>query len=135
MAATIKTKYLGELRTESTHLKSGTFLITDAPVDNKGKGTTFSPTDLFCTSLASCILTIMGISAEHHGLNIDGVECLVTKTMSTNPRRIGEIRIEFTFPKNNFDEKDKKILQDAANSCPVALSLHPDLKKELVFNF
>jgi uncharacterized OsmC-like protein len=135
MSVTIKTKYLGDLRTTSTHIKSGNALITDAPVDNKGKGEAFSPTDLLATSLATCMLTVMGINANSHGLNIEGVECDVTKVMATNPRRVSEIIIEFTFASNDFDENAKKILQDAAYSCPVAFSLHPDLKKSVTFKF
>jgi uncharacterized OsmC-like protein len=135
MSVTIKTKYLGDLRTTSTHIKSGNALITDAPVDNKGKGEAFSPTDLLATSLATCMLTVMGINANSYGLNIDGVECDVTKVMATNPRRVSEIIIEFTFAANDFDENAKKILQDAAYSCPVAFSLHPDLKKNVTFKF
>lgn len=135
MSITIQTKYLGELRTESTHLKSQNTLITDAPTDNNGKGEAFSPTDLLATSLATCMLTVMGIHADKNDLNIDGTDCAVTKIMATNPRRVSEIVIEFNFPKNNFDEKQRQILQDAAHSCPVAFSLHPDLKKTVSFNF
>lgn len=135
MSVTIKTKYLGQLRTQSVHLKSGNNLITDAPVDNKGKGEAFSPTDLLATSLATCMLTVMGIAANNHKLNIDGIDCDVTKIMTANPRKVSEIKIEFNFPKNNFSEEQKKILQDAAYSCPVAFSLHPDLQKNVTFNF
>lgn len=135
MSITIQTKYLGGLRTESTHLKSQNTLITDAPTDNNGKGEAFSPTDLLATSLATCMFTIMGIHADKNGLNIDGTDCSVTKIMAINPRRVSEIVIEFNFPKNNFDETQRKILEDAAYSCPVAFSLHPDLKKTVSFNF
>jgi putative redox protein len=136
MTTTIHTKYLGELRTNSTHLKSGSELITDAPLDNKGKGEAFSPTDLLSTSLATCMMTIMGIAANAHNLNIENLTCDVTKIMSpTPPRKVAEIIIEFHFQKNNFDEKQKQILRDAAYSCPVALSLHPELKKTVIFNF
>ncbi|MCE3254680.1 MAG: osmotically inducible protein OsmC [Rickettsiaceae bacterium] len=135
MPLTITTKYLGDLRTESTHLKSKSILITDAPVDNNGKGEAFSPTDLLATSLATCMLTIMGIAAKNKGLNIDDTQCEVTKVMSSTPRKVSEIIVEFKFPKNSFDESQKQMLRDAANSCPVALSLHPDLKKNVIFNF
>lgn len=135
MALTIKTKYLGELRTESIHLKSGDKLITDAPLDNNGKGEAFSPTDLLCASLATCMFTIMGIVANKNSLNIEGTECDVTKIMSASPRKVSEIIVEFNFPKNNFGEKEKKLLEDAAYSCPVALSLAADLKKTVIFNF
>ncbi len=135
MSVTIKTKYLGELRTQSTHLKSQNSLITDAPLDNNGKGEAFSPTDLLATALATCMITVMGINANKHGLNIDGIDCDVTKIMAINPRRVCEIVIELNFPKNNFDEAQKEMLRDAAYSCPVAVSLHPDLKKSVTFNF
>ncbi len=135
MSITIKTKYLGQLRTHSTHLKSGNVLITDAPLDNNGKGEAFSPTDLLAASLATCMFTIMGIAANKVGLNIDDAECSVTKIMSAAPRKVAEIIIEFNFLKNNFSDQQKQMLKDAAFSCPVALSLHPDLKKNVVFNF
>lgn len=135
MSVTIKTKYLGELRTHSVHLKSGNELITDAPIDNNGKGEAFSPTDLLAASLASCMITIMGIQANKAGINIDGVKCDVTKIMSPAPRKVSEIVINFEFLPNNFSEKEKQMLRDAAFSCPVALSLHPDLKKSVTFNF
>lgn len=136
MSITIKTKYLGQLRTESVHVKSGNTLITDAPVDNKGKGEAFSPTDLLATSLATCMFTIMGITANNNGWNIDGTTCDVTKIMSaTPPRKVVEIVIEFNFVANNFDENQKQMLRDAAYSCPVALSLAADLKKTVTFNF
>lgn len=132
---TIKTKYLGDLRCESIHIKSESVVITDAPLDNKGKGEAFSPTDLLATSLATCMITIMGIAANQRGLSIEGLECDVTKIMTANPRRVAEIIIEFRFSQNDFDNKSRQILIDAANSCPVALSLHPDLKKTLMFKF
>lgn len=135
MSVTIKTKYLGELRTESVHLKSNNSLITDAPLDNNGKGQAFSPTDLLATALATCMITVMGINANKHGLNIDGIDCSVTKIMAINPRRVSEVVIEFNFPKNNFDEKQKEMLREAAHTCPVAFSLHPDLVQTVSFNF
>lgn len=132
---TIKTKYLGDLRCESIHIKSASVVVTDAPLDNKGKGEAFSPTDLLATALATCMITIMGIVANQHGLSIEGLECDVTKIMATSPRRVAEIIIEFRFLQNDFDDKFRQILIDAANSCPVALSLHEDLKKTVVFRF
>lgn len=135
MSVTIKSEYLGNLRTTSTHLKSNNTLITDAPVDNNGKGEAFSPTDLLATSLATCMFTIMGITAENKGLNIVGTKCNVTKIMSASPRKVAEIIVEFTFPKNNFDEREQQILKNAAHSCPVALSLNSDLKQTVIFNF
>lgn len=132
---TIKTKYLGDLRTESVHLQSSSQIITDAPVDNNGKGEAFSPTDLLAASLASCMITIMGIVAKKNLLNIDNLECEVTKIMAANPRRVSEILIDFKFAENSFDDKQRQTLMDAAFTCPVALSLHPDLKKVVTFKF
>lgn len=135
MTITIKTKYLSNLRCESTHLKSGQKIITDAPLDNNGKGEAFSPTDLLAVSLATCMITIMGIVAQKNSLNIDDLDCDVTKIMSAAPRKVAEIVINFRFLANNFSDAQKQLLQDAAYSCPVALSLHPDLKKTVSFNW
>ncbi|MDR0725053.1 MAG: OsmC family protein [Prevotellaceae bacterium] len=133
--ATFETKYLGNLRTEITHLQSGNTLTTDAPTDNHGKGEFFSPTDLIASSLGSCMLTIMGIAANTHGFNIDGAFMETTKVMGTNPRRIVELVIKLTFPHNNYSEKELKILKACARECPVANSLHPDLKQTVSFVF
>jgi len=135
MDETVKTVYLGELRTQATHVRSGNQIVTDAPPDNKGKGEAFSPTDLLATSLGSCMTTIMGISAREHGFNIDGTKISIWKIMASNPRRVGEIKVEFSFPKNNFSFKEKKFIEKAAYTCPVYLSLHPDLKKTIIFNY
>ncbi|MEI8137571.1 MAG: OsmC family protein [Bacteroidota bacterium] len=129
-------KYIGELRTESIHLASDSKIITDAPIDNHGKGQAFSPTDLMATSLANCMLTVMGIKAQGEGMtSIDGTMAEVTKVMYSEPRRVGEIHIKLTFPNNNFSDKEKKIYENTAHTCPVAKSLHPDLKQVLVFNW
>ncbi len=133
--ATSKVKYLGDLRTEALHLYSGVKLITDAPLDNQGKAEYFSPTDLAATSLATCGLTIMGIAARTHGFNIDGTEATVTKVMYSNPRRIGEVHIEYQLPDIDYTDKQKKIIELAGTTCPVALSLHPDLKQVITFHF
>jgi putative redox protein len=131
---TSKVKYLGELRTEAVHLQSGQVIITDAPKDNHGKGEAFSPTDLAATSLATCMLTVMGIASKKDNFtSIDGTATEVTKVMYSDPRRIGEIHIKITFPKNNFSEKEKKIYENAAYTCPVAKSLHPDIKQVIEF--
>jgi putative redox protein len=127
--------YLGEQRTEMKHLRSGSTVITDAPIDNKGKGEAFSPTDLLATSLASCMLTIIGQSAIVHGFNIDGTIANVTKTMYSDPRRIGEIKAELIFPKNNYSDKQKKLIERAAMTCPVSKSLHPEIKQDIIFTF
>ena len=133
--ATSITTYLGELRTENEHLRSGVKIITDAPVDNQGRGEAFSPTDLVATALADCMVTIMGIKAREKGLDLTGTVLETTKIMSSEPRRIGEIVIEITFPKNNFSEKDKAIFAAITKSCPVALSLHPEVKQTIVLNW
>ncbi len=134
LAVTSKVIYKGDLRTEATHIHSGSVFETDAPLDNQGKGERFSPTDLLATSLASCMGTIMGIAARTHGLNIDGTECEVEKIMTANPRRVGEIKINVVFPKTAaIDAKLRSILERAALTCPVFESLHPDLKKTILF--
>ena len=133
--ATIETVYLGELRTEATHVRSGEKIITDAPVDNQGKGEAFSPTDLLATALGSCMLTVMGIAAREQKVNIDGTTCSITKIMGTEPRRVSEVQIVFNFPANDYTDKVKIILERAAHTCPVSKSLHPDVKETLVFNW
>jgi len=132
--ATIETTYLGELRTEPVHVQSGTHIITDAPVDNQGKGEAFSPTDLMSASLGSCAMTIMGIAARTHGIDMDGATASITKIMAANPRRVAEIVVDFKFPKT-YTEKEQKILEHAALTCPVYLSLHPDLVKTVNFGW
>lgn len=130
--ATIKTEYLGELRTRATHVRSGNALITDAPVDNQGKGEAFSPSDLLATALSSCMLTIMGIAAEKKGLSIEGTEVETTKIMASNPRRVGRLEITIVFPPTlDLSESDRTILERAAKTCPVYYSLHPDIEKDL----
>lgn len=121
---TAATKYKGDLRTEMTHLRSGSVITTDAPIDNKGKGEYFSPTDLVASALGSCILTIMGIAAREHEFSIDGASCKITKIMTEKPRKIGEIKIDFDFTGNEYTDKQRKILEYCVKSCPVALSLN-----------
>lgn len=135
MQETTQTIYLGELRTRAKHVRSGQEIITDAPPDNKGKGEAFSPTDLLATSLGSCMITIMGIAAREHGFNIEGTEAKIWKIMESNPRRVGEVKIDLTFPPIKYSEKVKKIIERSAYTCPVYLSLHPDLKKTITFNY
>lgn len=131
---TSKVKYLGELRTEAIHLQSGNVINTDAPKDNHGKGEAFSPTDLVATALASCMISVMGIVALKEGITTTiGTTAEVTKVMYAEPRRIGEIHITLIFPKNNYSEKEKKMYEHAAYTCPVAKSLHPDLKQFITF--
>ncbi len=130
--ATVETIYLGDLRSEATHLQSGTKILTDAPTDNHGKGESFSPTDLVATALGSCMLTIMGIAASTGGFEIKGTRLEITKVMAADPRRIGEIRIDVHFP-TDYTDKQRKILENAAQVCPVAQSLHPDCKQTFRF--
>ena len=131
---TMVSVYKGDLRTEDTHLKSGVVIFTDAPPDNQGKGESFSPTDLLCASLASCALTIMGIAARTHGIAMEGTRVRITKIMAANPRRVSEIILEFDIVKN-YPEKEQKILEHAARTCPVMLSLAEGLNKDIRFNY
>ena len=126
--------YSSELRTESTHLQSGETYITDAPIDNEGKGEAFSPTDIIATGLANCMLTIMGIVAKRKSLDIEGTKAEVTKIMGTDPRRISEIKIDFFFPKS-YDKNSKQLLQTVAINCPVAKSLANDLTQTINFHY
>lgn len=128
-------EYLGELRTRDRHLKSGNILITDAPVDNMGKGEAFSPTDLVCAALSSCMMTIMGQVAERENIDLKGMATDITKVMVNNPRKIAEIHISFTHPALKADEKQKQKLKNAALTCPVALSLADSIKQEVTFNW
>jgi putative redox protein len=132
---TVETEYIGGLRTQAKHLRSGNVLVTDAPVDNNGRGEAFSPTDLLATSLGSCMMTIIGIAANAHGFDVNGAKLETTKVMAENPRRVGEIIIEITFPHDNYSEKERKLIEAAVKTCPVALSLHPDLKQTIKLIF
>ncbi len=126
-------EYQGQLRTQMTHLASGNQIITDAPVDNQGLGEAFSPTDLVATALASCAITIMGIAAQNHGFDLH-VAANITKVMVANPRRIGEIKIEFLF-KGEYSDQQIRLLEHAARTCPVSLSLSENLVQSLNFVF
>lgn len=132
---TSKIVYNGNLRTEATHLRSGRTLITDAPVDNNGKGEAFSPTDLLATSLGCCMVTIMAMAADKNNINMDGTSIEITKVMTANPRRVSEIIVEFTMNGNQYSDKEKELLENAAHTCPVALSLSADLKQTVIFNY
>lgn len=125
--------YLGEFRTEAKHLHSGTTILTDAPLDNQGKAEAFSPTDLCATSLASCAMTIMGISARNHGLDISGTVAEVTKIMAADPRRIAGVTIRFVMPPNGFSDTQKQILEKAARTCPVSFSLAEGVEQVMEF--
>jgi len=133
--ATAIVEYSGNLRTHSTHVKSGVSIITDAPTDNHGKGEAFSPTDLLCSSLASCMLTIMGISANSHGIAFNSATIEVTKQMAENPRRVSGVVCHIKVKNENYGEKEIRLLKGAALSCPVAKSLHPDITQEITFEW
>ena len=130
---TSKVTYQGQLRTQAIHLQSNNEIITDAPTDNHGKGEAFSPTDLLATSLASCMLTIIGIKAADMGIDFTGTTAEVTKVMAADPRRVSEIHIVMTFLQE-LDEKTLTIFYRTALTCPVANSLHPDISQNLVFS-
>ncbi len=132
---TVKTIYLGELRTENEHLQSGNKLMTDAPTDNRGKGEFFSPTDLLATALGSCIMTIMGIKARDNGIDLKETEVKVTKIMAVNPRRVAEVIVEFQFPDKGYTNEEMKLIESVAGTSPVPLSLHPELKQTILFNW
>ena len=130
----IEIKYINDLRTESTHLQSDSKIITDAPIDNMGKGEAFSPTDMFVSSLASCMITIMGIAAKTHNIEIGEVGAEVLKVMGFNPRRISEIHIKFIF-NIKLNNKEKEILERAAKHCPVSKSINKDIKEVILFSY
>jgi putative redox protein len=131
---TSRVTYLGELRTESIHLASQSILISDAPVDNHGKGAAFSPTDTVANALASCMLTVMGIKADQMQVDMTGTVAEVTKVMGDAPRRISEIHIH-VLVKGVYEAKHQQILENTARTCPVLQSLHPDLVKHIVFSW
>ena len=131
---TSKVTYQGELRTSSMHLQSGTEIITDAPTDNHGRGEAFSPTDMVANSLATCMFSIMGIKAREIGVNLEGSTADVTKVMQPSPRKIAKIEVVFTM-KSDADEKSRVILERVAHTCPVGLSLHPDIVQDITFNW
>lgn len=132
---TLNNTYKGELRTEAIHTKSGTRIITDAPTDNHGKGAAFSPTDLLCAALSSCMLTVMGIEAQKMDLNFEGMKTEVFKTMTASPRKISKIKIVMHHPALQATQEQKDHLKDIALNCPVALSLSDILEQDVEFNF
>ena len=129
---TSKVQYKGNLRTECTHLKSGSVVSTDAPVDNNGNGVLFSPTDLVATSLASCMITVMGIKADQSGISFNKVQAEVLKSMESSPRRISEVKVKIEIDEN-WSTKEKEIMERTGLTCPVAQSLHPDVKQNISF--
>ena len=135
MSHSIENKYVGELRTESTHLKSSNVIITDAPKDNNGKGNAFSPTDLVASALCSCMTTVMGICANKNQFDLPNSTAHITKVMSSHPRRISKIILEINFDSNNISDQNIEKLIAVAKGCPVAQSLSSDLIQEVRFNF
>ncbi|MGQ1785226.1 MULTISPECIES: OsmC family protein [unclassified Saccharicrinis] len=135
MSITVKTTYLGNLRTENTHLQSGAKIITDAPTDNRGKGEAFSPTDLLATSLGNCIMTIMGIKAMDNNIDIEGTQLEITKIMAADPRRVAEVVLNFKFPDKGYSDEQKQLIESVAGKSPVPLSVHADLKQTIKFNW
>ena len=130
----IEIKYDDDLRTTAIHLKSGSVITTDAPIDNRGKGEQFSPTDLFATALGSCMLTIMGITADTHGFKINGCKMKINKVMGISPRRVSHIKLVIDIP-GNLSDKHKELLIKAAHHCPVSKSIHESIEEEVIFNF
>ncbi len=125
--------YNGDLRTTCTHLKSGNYFETDAPVDNNGKGERFSPTDLLATSLGTCMITVMGIKARTMGFDLNDIKIEVLKIMKADPRRVGGIELVFHIPEalKNIEEKTKTILKHTGDTCPVMKSIHPDIEVKI----
>lgn len=130
---TISGKYLGGLRVECRHGQSGSQIVTDAPCDNNGKGEAFSPTDLCCASLGSCMMTIMGIYARDHNLDLKGASMEINKYMAANPRKIGKIEIVFTMPDGDFSEADRLGLENAAKTAPMPLTLGANVEQDIKF--
>ena len=131
---TSKVTYLGDLRTSSIHVQSGSEIVSDAPLDNNGKGEAFSPTDTVANALASCMMTVMGIKARDVDVDFTGATASVTKIMNVEPRRIGAIEIVFDM-NISADQKSKTILEKTAMTCPVFLSLNPEIEKRITFNW
>ena len=125
--------YTGDLRTTCTHLQSQSAFETDAPVDNNGKGEHFSPTDLMATSLAACMITVMGIKARSMGFDLNDIRIDVLKIMKAEPRRVGGINLTFFIPGSlvDIDEKTKAILKNTGETCPVIRSIHPDIEVKI----
>jgi len=132
---TATVEYTLNLRTKATHLQSGNSLITDAPIDNQGRGEAFSPSDLMATSLLSCMMTIIGILANRKGWDISGMKGDVQKHMADQPRRVHKIEIMLSIPDRNWSDADRIMIENAAKTCPVALSLHPDIMQVINIEF
>jgi putative redox protein len=131
----IDISYQGQLHCEAVHGPSGAKLATDAPKDNHGKGEAFSPTDLVATALGTCMLTVMGIVAQRHNISLEGVTASVVKEMAASPaRRIGKLTVQINVP-GNLDQEQRKLLENAAHTCPVHKSLHPEIDIPLTFHW
>lgn len=120
-------KYTGKLRCEATHLRSGSQIETDAPVDNNGKGERFSPTDLVATALVTCILTVVGIHFKKKGRELTPINVETKKIMAANPRRIQEIKMLFDFGENSFTPEEYKVIDHLVENCPVSDSLSKEI--------
>ena len=131
----MKVQYNGDLRCTATHIKSGNQVVTDAPTDNNGKGEAFSPTDLLCTSLTTCMITLMGITANSKDIQLGQIDADIEKIMGSEPRRVSGINIQFQIKDLNFSEREKEILKNAALTCPVAKSIHSDIELGIDFQF
>ena len=132
---TVKSKYTGNLSTEAVHVKSGNSIVTDAPIDNNGKGEAFSPTDLVAAALGSCMMTVMAIAGEKKGLNMQGMHVESTKVMGVNPRRISEIKVDFFWENCSLNHADRDWIKEIGLTCPVAQSLSKDLQQSIKFHF
>jgi len=133
MTATIQ--YEGNLRCNARHLQSGTKIETDAPTDNRGKGEKFSPTDILCVSLATCIITTMALKARDMNIDLKDTRMDITKHMLKDPRRVGQIDVTLHLPQLNLKEEERSTLEDTGNNCSVAKSLHPVLKMNIEYNW
>lgn len=131
----MKVQYNGDLRCTATHIKSGNQVVTDAPTDNNGKGEAFSPTDLLCTSLTTCMITLMGITANSKDIQLGQIDADIEKIMGSEPRRVSGINIQFKIKDLNFSEREKEILKNAALTCPVAKSINSDIELGIDFQF
>ena len=133
--STATARYAGQLRTEATHVASGNLIQTDAPLDNHGRGEGFSPTDLVATALGSCMMTVMGIVAERHKLDLTGSTFVLTKHMTTElPRRIAQVDVQFQLPAD-LNDTNRALLERTARTCPVALSLNPEIRQQVQFEY
>jgi len=131
----MKVQYNDDLRCTATHIKSGNQVITDAPTDNNGKGEAFSPTDLLCTSLSTCMMTLMGIAANSKEIQLGQIDADIEKIMGSDPRRVSGINIQFRIQSLGYTDREKDILKNAALTCPVAKSIHPDIALGIDFQF